>query len=80
MTHIENIAKIECERLCNEMVTEEWYNKLENEIIAAKKELCSGSGDVRQLLNRYDDLCLKLHCMTEERLYIAGFKHGLETR
>lgn len=69
---LEDIAIIECEKICNKIAIEQWYIDLQDEIILLRKKLDC------ELLNTYDELCIKLHCRTEEEIYKQGFKDGMK--
>lgn len=69
----------EIERMCaeisNEIVTESWYGEVASEIISTRKEICEQGGiEIKNLLNRYDELCLRVHCAIEEKICAEAVK------
>ena len=74
---LEEIAKKRCGEISNELTKEPWYTDAVDNMIAIQKKIC-GDGEIKTLFNKYDELCLKIHCETEERIYIQAFKDGLD--
>lgn len=72
---LEEIAKKRCEEISNELAKEPWYTDAVDDMIAIQKKIC-GDSKIKTLLNKYDELCLKIHCRTEEEIYRQGFKDG----
>lgn len=72
---LEEIAKKRCEEISNELAKEPWYTDAVDDMIATQKKIC-GDGEIKTLFNKYDELCLKIHCRTEEEIYRQGFKDG----
>lgn len=66
-----------CAEISNGLVSEPWYEETTNSIIEVRKEICGCGGDrVKTLLNKYDELCLKIHCAIEERIYETVHKNA----
>ena len=74
---LEEIAKKRCEEISNKLAKEPWYTDTVDNMIAIQKKIC-GDSEIKTLLNKYDELCLKIHCETEERIYIQAFKDGID--
>ena len=73
---LEEIAEKRCEEISNKLAMEPWYTDSIDDMIAIQKKIC-GDSKIKTLLNEYDELCLKIHCRTEEEIYRQGFKDGL---
>ena len=74
---LEEIAKKRCEEISNELAKEPWYMIAIDDMIATQKKIC-GDSETKTSLNKYDELCLKIQCETEVRIYIQAFKDGLD--
>jgi len=66
-----------CAEISNEVVKETWYDEATDSIIAIRKEMCECEG-IKPLLDKYDELCLKIHCGIEERIFLKMQKGSKE--
>lgn len=65
------------EEINNEVACEDWYIRLQEEIIKMHSKICAGNIGICQLLNSYDELCIQIHCKTESEIYNKAFKDGI---
>lgn len=57
-----------CEEICNNISKEDWYLKMQDEMIETRKILGDSKAKLEHL-EKYDYLCLGMHYRTEIELY-----------
>jgi hypothetical protein len=75
---LKDIAFNRCREICDELAKQGWYKRIEDEMLKVRKSIVdAGMGE---LIDTYDDLCTRMNCRTEEEIYAAAFKDGINTR
>lgn len=73
---LKRIALLRCNEICDELAEQEWYRYIRKEALKVREPIVeAGMGD---LMDKYDDLCMKISCRTEEEIYIQGIKDGMK--
>jgi hypothetical protein len=69
-----------CDEMRNAMIEEEWYNTLQDEIIKTRKSIQNIlSEEEDKILDKYDMLCMQMHCKTEEMLCLRIYTSTVMT-
>lgn len=73
---LKKIALSRCNEICDELANQGWYRCARDEMSKVRKRIVdAGMGD---LMDTYDNLCMKINCRTEEEIYIQGIKDGMK--
>jgi len=73
MNILKDFVDKRCEEICNNAAIKEWYLQLQEEIIKTRNEISNNCGPkIIDLLEKYDNLCLKLNCETYNEIYVQA--------